>query len=92
MQRHHTNLAALFLTTLIGCTVEDPLDGNPGGGGAAGSGGQTSSAGTNSAGTGASGGASAPSQQDSASNDTAPPAGSGAQQFEDFCAQNPGAC
>jgi hypothetical protein len=39
-----------------------------------------------------SGGASAPAQQDSASNDTAPPAGSDAQQFEDFCAQNPGAC
>jgi hypothetical protein len=39
------------------------------------------------------GGATAPdSQQDSASNDTAPPAGSDAQQFEDFCAQNPGAC
>ncbi len=39
-----------------------------------------------------SGGASAPAQEDSASNDTAPPAGSDAQQFEDFCAQNPGAC
>ena len=39
-----------------------------------------------------SGGATAPAQEDSASNDTAPPAGSDAQQFEDFCAQNPGAC
>jgi len=39
-----------------------------------------------------SGGASAPAQDDSASNDTAPPAGSDAEQFEDFCAQNPGAC
>ncbi len=39
-----------------------------------------------------SGGASAPAQDDSASNDTAPPAGSDAQEFEDFCAQNPGAC
>jgi hypothetical protein len=39
-----------------------------------------------------SGGATAPAQEDSATNDTAPPAGSEAQQFEDFCAQNPGAC
>jgi hypothetical protein len=39
-----------------------------------------------------SGGATAPADEDSASNDTAPPAGSEAQQFEDFCAQNPGAC
>ena len=39
-----------------------------------------------------SGGATAPTQDDSASNDTAPPAGSDAEQFEDFCAQNPGAC
>ena len=39
-----------------------------------------------------SGGATAPAQEDSAANDTAPPAGSDAQQFEDFCAQNPGAC
>jgi hypothetical protein len=29
---------------------------------------------------------------DSPTNDTAPPDGSSAQQFEDFCAQNPGAC
>jgi hypothetical protein len=39
-----------------------------------------------------SGGATAPAQEDSATNDSAPPAGSEAQQFEDFCAQNPGAC
>ena len=39
-----------------------------------------------------SGGATAPAQDDSAANDTAPPAGSDAEQFEDFCAQNPGAC
>ena len=39
-----------------------------------------------------SGGATAPAEDDSASNDTAPPAGSDAEQFEDFCAQNPGAC
>ena len=39
-----------------------------------------------------SGGATAPAEEDSATNDTAPPAGSDAQQFEDFCAQNPGAC
>ena len=40
------------------------------------------------------GGTAAPdtSQQDSATNDTPPPEGSDAQQFEDFCAQNPGAC
>ena len=43
----------------------------------------------------ASGGATAPepdAQADSPTNDTAPPEGSNAQQFEDFCAQNPGAC
>jgi hypothetical protein len=64
-----------------------------------GSTGTTPSTGTDSGTTGTtgtsgtdSGGASAPTQQDSASNDTAPPAGSDAQQFEDFCAQNPGAC
>jgi hypothetical protein len=39
-----------------------------------------------------SGGATAPAEEDSATNDTAPPAGSEAEQFEDFCAQNPGAC
>lgn len=39
-----------------------------------------------------SGGATAPADEDSASNDTAPPAGSDAEQFEAFCAQNPGAC
>ena len=50
----------------------------------------TASTGTDSGST--SGGASAPAEEDSATNDTAPPAGSEAQQFEDFCAQNPGAC
>jgi len=43
----------------------------------------------------ASGGTSAPeadTQADGPTNDTAPPEGSNAQQFEDFCAQNPGAC
>jgi hypothetical protein len=53
----------------------------------------TASTGTTGAGTDAdSGGATAPAEEDSATNDTAPPAGSEAQQFEDFCAQNPGAC
>ena len=43
----------------------------------------------------ASGGTTAPeadTQTDGPTNDTAPPEGSNAQQFEDFCAQNPGAC
>lgn len=41
----------------------------------------------------ASGGASAPAPaEDGPDNDTPPPEGSNAQQFEDFCAQNPGAC
>ncbi len=42
----------------------------------------------------ASGGTAAPAepQADGPTNDTAPPEGSNAQQFEDFCAQNPGAC
>jgi hypothetical protein len=39
-----------------------------------------------------SGGASAPGSDDTANSDSPPPAGSDAQQFEDFCAQNPGAC
>lgn len=39
------------------------------------------------------GGTEAPAApEDSPSNDTAPPEGSEAEQFEDFCAQNPGAC
>jgi len=40
----------------------------------------------------AGGGAAAPDSQDSASTDQPPPAGSDAEQFEDFCAENPGAC
>jgi hypothetical protein len=48
--------------------------------------------GTTAGGT-ASGGTTSPdTTADSPTNDTAPPAGSDAQQFEDFCAQNPGAC
>jgi hypothetical protein len=52
---------------------------------------------TGSTGTGttgdANGGTAAPDTgTDSASNDQPPPDGSNAQQFEDFCAQNPGAC
>jgi hypothetical protein len=44
-------------------------------------------------GTGQGGGAAAPdTTADSPTNDTQPPSGSNAQQFEDFCAQNPGAC
>jgi len=39
------------------------------------------------------GGATAPEAvPDGPANDTPPPAGSDAEQFEDFCAQNPGAC
>jgi hypothetical protein len=39
------------------------------------------------------GGSAAPeAQPDGPTNDTAPPAGSEPEQFEDFCAQNPGAC
>jgi hypothetical protein len=41
----------------------------------------------------ASGGTTAPdAEADSPTNDTPPPADSEAEQFEDFCAQNPGAC
>jgi hypothetical protein len=39
----------------------------------------------------AEGGTEAPTD-DSATTDQAPPAGSDAEQFEDFCAENPGAC
>jgi hypothetical protein len=53
--------------------------------------GTATTGGTDASGTD-SGGATAPAEEDSATNDTAPPAGSEAQQFEDFCAQNPGAC
>jgi hypothetical protein len=39
------------------------------------------------------GGTAAPeAETDGPSNDTPPPEGSNAEQFEDFCAQNPGAC
>ena len=38
------------------------------------------------------GGTEAPANPDSATNDQPPPAGSDAQQFEDCCAENPGAC
>lgn len=34
----------------------------------------------------------APVTPDSPDNDTPPPAGSEAEQFEDFCTENPGAC
>lgn len=48
---------------------------------------------TPAAGTDQGGGAAAPdATADGPSNDTPPPDGSNAQQFEDFCAQNPGAC
>jgi hypothetical protein len=40
----------------------------------------------------AGGGTAAPGGDDTATTDQPPPAGSDAQQFEDFCAQNPGAC
>ena len=41
----------------------------------------------------ASGGTTAPdTSEDGPTNDTPPPEGSNAEQFEDFCAQNPGAC
>jgi hypothetical protein len=40
-----------------------------------------------------SGGTTAPEgEADGPTNDTPPPEGSNAEQFEDFCAQNPGAC
>jgi hypothetical protein len=39
-----------------------------------------------------SGGTTAPAEPDSPTSDTPPPEGSEAQQFEDFCAENPGAC
>ena len=50
--------------------------------------------GTDSSGTTDSGGGTAaPDQSDAPTADTAPPEpGSDAQQFEDFCSQNPGAC
>jgi hypothetical protein len=38
------------------------------------------------------GGTAAPGTDDGATNDQPPPAGSNAQKFEDFCAENPGAC
>lgn len=38
------------------------------------------------------GAAEAPAQEESPTTEQAPPAGSDAEQFEDFCAENPGAC
>jgi len=53
----------------------------------------TDSTGTTGTTTDEGGGTAAPNTGgDSATNDTPPPEGSDAQQFEDFCAQNPGAC
>jgi hypothetical protein len=53
----------------------------------------TDSTGTTGTTTDEGGGTAAPNTgDDSATNDTPPPEGSDAQQFEDFCAQNPGAC
>ena len=40
----------------------------------------------------AEGGTEAPGTDDSATTDQRPPAGSNAEEFEDFCAENPGAC
>ena len=48
--------------------------------------------GTGTDGTTDGGGTAAPAQPDGPSNDTAPPAGSEAEQFEAFCTENPGAC
>ena len=70
-------------------TAPDDQSGDTGAAPSTGTG--TASTGTDTSGTD-SGGATAPAEEDSATNDTAPPAGSEAQQFEDFCAQNPGAC
>ncbi len=48
---------------------------------------------TPAAGADQNGGTAAPdTTADGPTNDTPPPDGSNAQQFEDFCAQNPGAC
>src|SRR5215207_1011198 len=68
-----------------GATSSDPSASSDTGA-ATGTSGATGTAGTDS------GGATAPAGDDSAANDTAPPAGSDAEQFESFCAQNPGAC
>ena len=38
------------------------------------------------------GGTEAPAGEDAATTDQPPPAGSDAEKFEDFCAENPGAC
>jgi hypothetical protein len=38
------------------------------------------------------GGGGTPAPQDSPQNDTPPPSGSPAERFEQFCAENPGAC
>ena len=61
---------------------------------AAGTGGVTDPAATGGAdpSADAGGGATAPAEPDSPAADTPPPAGSEAEQFEDFCAQNAGAC
>jgi hypothetical protein len=53
----------------------------------------TGDTGTGTGTTDEAGGTAAPDTgDDSATNDQPPPEGSDAQQFEDFCAQNPGAC
>jgi hypothetical protein len=61
--------------------------------GTTGSSGTTAASGTTPAAGTDGGGSEAPADgADGPANDTPPPAGSDAQKFEDFCAQNPGAC
>jgi hypothetical protein len=65
----------------------------PTGSGTSGTSGATATPTPTVAGTDQGGGAAAPdATADGPTNDTPPPDGSNAQQFEDFCAQNPGAC
>jgi hypothetical protein len=76
-------------TPTAGATeTPSPAGGTTGSTGTTGTTGTTGGTGTNTAATATP----APQQQDSASNDTAPAAGSPPQQFEQFCQENAGAC
>jgi hypothetical protein len=73
--------------------TETPTAGTTGSTGTTGSSGTTAASGTTPAAGTDGGGSAAPADgTDGPANDTPPPAGSDAQKFEDFCAQNPGAC
>ena len=75
-----------------GTAAPDDQSGSTGTPDTAGAGTDTTGGATDDTDTADSGGSTAPDQADSPTTDATPEPGSDAQQFEDFCSQNPGAC